>query len=90
MPILSTRVSVGTSPTILSNPVNGSLTDPISVVVKNIGGASVYLGGAAVQSTDGLELAAGETLAVDLMGGDVLYAVTASGTVSVAVMKLRQ
>lgn len=90
MPIVSVRVTVTTSPTVLSNPVYGSAGDPISVVVKNIGGASVYLGGAAVQSTDGLELAAGETLAVDLLAGDVLYAVAATGTVSVAVMKLRQ
>lgn len=90
MPIISSRVSVTTSPTVLSNPIYGSLSDPISAVVKNIGGASVYLGGFAVASTDGLELAPGETMNVDLMAGDILYGVTASGTVIVSVLKLRQ
>jgi hypothetical protein len=90
MPIIASRVSVTTSPTVLTNPVNGSLADSISAVVKNTGGASVYLGGVNVQSTDGLELAPGEIMNVDLMAGDILYGVTASGTVIVAVMKLRQ
>lgn len=90
MPIISARVSVTTAATILSNPVNGSLADSISAVVKNTGGASVYLGGATVTSAAGLELAPGETLNVDLMAGDVLYGITASGTVTVSVMKLRQ
>lgn len=90
MPIVSTRVTVTTSPTVLSDPVYGSLADPIGAVVKNIGGSSVFLGGAGVTAAAGLELAPGESLNVDLMAGDVLYGITASGTNAVAVMKFRQ
>lgn len=90
MPIISNRVSVTAAATSLSNPVGGSLGDPIGVIVKNTGGASIYLGGSGVTSAAGLELAPGETLNVELMGGDVLYGITASGTVIVSVLKLRQ
>jgi hypothetical protein len=90
MPIISSRVSVTASATVLSDPVRGSLGDPIGCVVKNTGGSSIYLGGSGVTSAAGLELAPGETLNVELMGGDVLYGVTAAGTVIVSVMKLRQ
>lgn len=89
MPIISQRVSVTTSATLLSNPVNGAVLDTVACVVKNTGGASVYLGGPAVLTTDGLALAPGEILNVELMAGDLLYAISA-GTVEVSVMKLRQ
>jgi hypothetical protein len=90
MPIISSRVSVTGTATVLSDPTRGSIGDPIGVVVKNTGGTSIYLGGSGVTSAAGLELAPGETLNIELMGGDVLYGITASGTVIVSIMKLRQ
>jgi hypothetical protein len=90
MPIISSRVTVAATATVLSDPVRGSLADPIGCIVKNTGGSSIYLGGSAVTSAAGLELAPGETLNVDLQGGDVLYGITSAGTVAVSVMKMRQ
>lgn len=90
MPIISSRVDVTSAAAVLTDPAHGSIGDPIGCVVKNTGGTSIFLGGAGVTAAAGLELAPGESLNLDLMGGDVLYGITASGTVTVSVLKMRQ
>jgi hypothetical protein len=48
---------------------------------------SVYLGQSGVTSTTGFELKAGESLALEMFRGSTLYAITASGTAEVHVMR---
>lgn len=50
--------------------------------------AAVYLGGSTVTSANGYVLAAGGTLSGWLFPGDALYALTASGTSTLAVLQL--
>lgn len=57
-----------------------------SIGVRNIGAVDCYLGNAGVTSSNGFLLSAGESQSVDLGSDDVLWAVTASGTTTVAVM----
>jgi hypothetical protein len=48
---------------------------------------SVFLGQSDVTSTTGFELKANESLAINMFKGSTLYAVTASGTADVHVMR---
>lgn len=58
------------------------------ICVKNTGATTCYIGGSDVTSANGYPLAAGEAFAADsATGGDVLYARTASGTTTVAVLR---
>lgn len=88
MPIISSRVVVGNTPTLLINPVNGSVTGSITAIVKNAGPTSVFIGGEFVTAAQGFELAAGGTVDVDLIAGDLLYGITGSGTQEVQTIKL--
>lgn len=88
MPIIAARVTIGVTPTLVINPLNGSVTGPITALVKNPGPTSVYLGGFDVTSTTGFELATGGTVDVELIAGDLLYAVTASSTQELQTIKL--
>lgn len=92
MPILSSRVTVAATPTMVVDTFRGGneFRDSTSSSVKNAGGASVYLGGAAVSAADGFELAPGQVITIDHVAGDDLYGITASGTVIVHVMRLKQ
>jgi len=57
------------------------------IVVKHTtSGSTVYIGGADVTSANGWPLAADDPLEIDLGAQEQLYAVTASGTVTVYVM----
>ncbi len=86
MAVQAAQVTVGTTATLLS----GTDTDAVpglSVAVQGPSGATVYLGGADVTTATGWPVAAGATFAVDLRAGDALYAVVASGTVAVPVLR---
>lgn len=48
---------------------------------------SVYLGGPTVTAATGFELAAGESMSLDLANNDALYGITASGTVPCHVLQ---
>lgn len=56
------------------------------ILVSNTGASSVFLGGAGVTSATGYPLAAAATVTVPTVGGypHALYAITASGTSTVA------
>lgn len=92
MPIISNRVTVTASATLVVDTFRGdnSFRDSTSSSVKNAGGASVFLGGAAVTAAGGFELAPGQIMTIDHVAGDDLYGITASGTVVVHVMRLKQ
>lgn len=78
----TTRVSVGTSATLLWGG------DAKSVELFNIGSASIDIGDSTVTSGTGRPLAAGSSLSVDLLQGSAGYGICASGTVSIAVTKV--
>lgn len=60
-----------------------------SLSVQNVSDATIYLGGPGVTTASyGYALAAGATIGFDLMNRDTLYAVSAAGGKSVAVLHL--
>ncbi len=88
MPIIAARVTVTSSPTLILNPLNGSVTGPITAIVKNPGSVSVFLGGEFVTASTGFELATGGTVDVELISGDLLYGVTSSSTQELQTIRL--
>lgn len=88
MPIISARVTVTASPTLIIDPRNGSTTGPVTGIVKNDGPTSIYLGGAGVTAATGFLFEAGTVIDVELITGDLLYGITAAGTQEVMTMKL--
>lgn len=56
------------------------------VYLHNAGGGKVYLGGAAVTSSDGFHLANGEAATIEVPVNETLYAISASGTNAVIVL----
>lgn len=84
MPEISgSRVTVTTSPTVIV------AADGQSILIKNIGSIDVDLGGATVAAGAGFPLAAGGEVAMDLQGwSGGLYAVTASATAVVCVLRI--
>lgn len=85
-------VSVGTSATSLLGSVADAAgpSNARSIKVTNRGAASVFIAGPDVvaSAAGGDELAAGESVSLDLGQGDVPYARAASGTVNVGVLHL--
>jgi len=79
MASLGTRITVTTTATKL----NGTDTNRISgssLVIRNKGEVSIFLGNTDVLSSTGFELEVGESITLDLSTGDNIYAITASGT----------
>lgn len=82
-----TRTSVTTSATVL---ISAALTDRAGVIVKNTDASTtIYLGFTAGQATtsNGYPLTSGEAIGMDIAAGVSIYAASASGTVSVAIME---
>ena len=82
----SSRVSVTTSATLLWGG------DVAAVEVLNLGTASIDIGDSTVTSGAGRPLAAGESVWVEFSDGLIGpgYGIAATGTVSVAVTKIRR
>lgn len=75
-----TRVTVATTATLVfqsQNPTNGVKT---RVLVRNPGAVSVYVGDASVTTANGFEIAAGDSIGINLFAADQLYGIVASGT----------
>lgn len=86
MPVVATKVTVSSvTPTLIAT--GGAI--PISVTLANASAATIYLGGATVDATDGFPLGTG-IFSVDLVQGDVLYAFASTGSPTVNVFKTRQ
>lgn len=79
MPIKGGRTTITTTPTQVVVPDNGSITGPITASILNLGPQDVDLGGEFVAAGTGYLLRVGATFDVDLIHGDILYAVTAAG-----------
>lgn len=82
------RVSVGVTATVVGDA--GRDRDGFTLIVQNpAGGASVFLGGPGVTTTDyGYEVVSGGDVGVELLQGEELYAVVASGTVTVNTLRV--
>jgi hypothetical protein len=84
--IQGTAVSVsGTVPVLIAQADN----DGTFVIVENLGGPAVILGGSAVTTTVGYQLGSAAVLPgpIPLYSQEALYGVTASGTATVHVLK---
>lgn len=87
-------LSVTTSATALNTDASeGPGTSGGQVIIKvPAGGATVYVGGAAVTAdttagTGGFPVAAGESLAIPYQAGEVVYGIVAASTQSVNVLR---
>lgn len=93
MALVSTRVTVATTATLVSGTDSTDrwqekLGIASSILVKvPTGGVEVFFGHATVTTANGYGVSAGESLALDLAPGDVLYAIVASGTQPVYVLQ---
>ena len=78
----SAQISVTTTATVIVPATNFDQT----VNLHNLGGGSVYLGGANVTTSNGYKFDNGDKLTVTVGDREALYAITASGTQTVAVL----
>jgi hypothetical protein len=85
--VSSQQVSVTTTATRLDPTTDGTIPKG-SCLIQNKGSASVWLGNSTVTTANGFEFVAGAAATADLGSGDALYAVAASGTVSVHVLEI--
>jgi hypothetical protein len=88
MTIQSTQVGVSTVPVLLGSGAGNGIT----ITVYNATGPTVYLGGGTAVATSGtasggLQLAGTQYLSMEVQRGDTLYAVAASGTATVHVLR---
>ena len=86
MPVSTSQVSVGDTATLLKA---GSADVPESVTVfcPSGNGASVFIGGSDVSTSNGLELAAGASWQAIMDGGAALYGIVATGTETATVLQ---
>lgn len=82
MAVKSTQVTVTTTATELSAGREDYVETSRICVAVPTGGHTVYVGGAGVTSATGFPVAAGQSFADDLDGGEELYGIVASGDVS--------
>lgn len=70
----------------------GSIQDPLPIIIQNLDATIViYIGGPTVSAATGFPLAAGQSIPMSLYGSsEIPYAISASGTPSVAVLVGRQ
>ena len=87
MAVSAERVTVGTDPTALNSSARGNRSGS-GILLRNRGAASIFVGDADVTAATGYEVPAGDPLAVDLEEGEVVYAVTAAGTVDTHVLRV--
>lgn len=87
MAIIHARPTVTTTASAIASGTNDRSGQ--SVVIQNpSAGATIYLGGSTVTSSSyGYALAGGSDLSIDLAGGEDLYAITASGSQQVNVLR---
>jgi hypothetical protein len=78
----SAQVVVTTTATVIVPATNFDQT----ANVHNLGGGAIYLGGANVTTANGYKFDNGDKLTVTVGDHEALYAITASGTQTVAVL----
>lgn len=87
MAIATAQVSVGTTATALAAYEHAGRTGN-SIAVQNVDSTNaVYLGASGVTTGTGYKLTAGSSIAFDLDDGETLYAIAASGTVTIHTLR---
>jgi hypothetical protein len=82
MSVAAAQITVGTSATQLQAREG----DGHSLCLRNAGAVDVYLGASDVTTSTGFKLAAGETMALDLLAAEAVYGIVASGSCIVHVL----
>ncbi len=82
MAVSAEAVSVGTTATALNDGTPGRV-----IVAVPTGGSTVYVGGSDVDATDGFPLAADAQVEITVESGEIVYAVVASSTQAVNVLR---
>ena len=72
--------------TTVAQDIYDAIPSPCSIVVKNVGVVTVYLGDDAMTAADGFELAPGDILEDKRESGEELFALTASGTADLSIL----
>jgi len=80
------RVTVATTATLLYTAAAGGST----VLIRNAGSASVFLGDATVTTSTGFELVASDALSLPLGPNDTIYGIVATSTNRVDVLESRR
>jgi hypothetical protein len=84
--VVYTRVTVATSATLIYTGASGGST----VLIRNAGAASVYLGDAAVLTSTGFELTAGSAVSLPVGPNDPVYGIVVTSTVIVHTLESRR
>lgn len=84
MPITNTTVALSTTAALLTGTTAG---EGQSVVIS--ADVAWFMGGSGVTTANGIAVSANERVVIDLMPGDKVYGVLASGTGTARVMKTR-
>lgn len=86
MPQNAFAVTVSTAPVVLISPIDGCLTD---VFINNTTTTTIYIdiNNPLVTSGNGMPVAQNDTPSFTLMPNSVIYAVTASGSTTIRVMR---
>ncbi len=89
MAIKARRVTVTTTPTLLNTPDPNKYGGPESIVARvPADGTTIDIGGPDVTANGGLAVLPGEySPAIQLEDGETLYAITATGTVTVHILE---
>ena len=88
MTVTSTLHTLSTTAQLIATGRHSGANDKSGVLITE-GSANIYIGGPAVDATDGVLVEAGTALALDLSTGDMLYAIATSGTPTVKVLTTR-
>ena len=83
----SAQISVGTTATLLVAATAFDQTAYVHNMAHGGGNPAVFLGDATVTAANGFELDAGDTITIGVGDHEALYAIAASGTVAVSVLK---
>jgi len=81
----SYRKGVGTTATVIADL--STTTGGPSVLIHNNSGATVYLGGSDVSTSNSFALATGTALAVTIDGSETIYGITSTTTQTVQVFR---
>jgi hypothetical protein len=90
MALATAQIALNSSTATKINTVGGTPSSHYKIYVKNLDASiNVFVGVTGVTSSTGLRLNSGETTIIDpVVAGTDLYAISASGTPSVAVMAI--
>jgi hypothetical protein len=88
MPIQNALHTLSTAPEMIASGASATLSDKVSVLVS-APSATIFVGGPDVTAANGVAVTSSDTLSIDLLAGDSLFAIASTGTPTVRVMTTR-